>query len=167
MLEVYLRNRQRTRTVNLKLLQSMAQAVADECGFAAGQLGVLLVSAPEMTRLNERFLQHAGPTDVIAFDYAGHENGPWRGEVFICVEEAVRQARRFGTVWPKEVVRYLVHGLLHLRGEDDTTPSARARMKAVENAMLRRLTRRFPLARLSSLVRRPSRRAGSQRTAHG
>ena len=42
------------------------------------------------------------------------------GEIFICVDEAIRQARRFGTIWQSEIVRYLIHGVLHLLGFDDS-----------------------------------------------
>src|SRR6266508_3623786 len=74
------------------------------------ELGICLVATPEMTRLNETFLRHAGSTDVIAFDYSGRAKASpspigWEragvrvlhGEIFICVDEAVLQARRFRT----------------------------------------------------------------------
>jgi probable rRNA maturation factor len=70
------------------------------------------------------------------------------GEIFICVDEAVLQARRFRTSWPSEVVRYLVHGVLHLRGYDDLQPAARRRMKRQENRLLRALAARFSLSQL-------------------
>jgi len=43
------------------------------------------------------------------------------GEIYICVDEAVLQARKFGTSWQSEVIRYLVHGVLHLLGFDDSS----------------------------------------------
>ena len=45
------------------------------------------------------------------------------GEIFICVDEAVLQARKFRTSWQSEIVRYLVHGVLHLLGHDDSRPA--------------------------------------------
>ena len=41
------------------------------------------------------------------------------GKSFVCLDEAVRQARRFHTTWQSELVRYVVHGVLHLLGYDD------------------------------------------------
>jgi len=70
------------------------------------------------------------------------------GEIFICVDEAVLQARKFGTSWPSEVVRYIVHGVLHLCGFDDSSAGARRKMKREENRRLREMTRRFPLSKL-------------------
>ena len=72
-----------------------------------------------MTRLNETFLHHSGSTDVITFDYASRPNTPiLQGEIFVCVDEAVEQARRFCCAWQEEIIRYVIHGVLHLTGFD-------------------------------------------------
>jgi rRNA maturation RNase YbeY len=72
------------------------------------------------------------------------------GEVFVCVEEAMAQAHRYRTIWPVELVRYVVHGLLHLRGFRDGTPRARRRMKREENRRLRALARTFALSQMAA-----------------
>ena len=69
---------------------------------------------------------------------------------FICVDEAVFQARKFGTSWQSETVRYVVHGVLHLLGHDDLRAAARCKMKREENRLLRELSRRFSLAQLAN-----------------
>src|SRR5208283_2397274 len=131
--------------------------------------GINLVAVPEMARLNETFLRHEGSTDVITFDYTKNV-GPasslshsktnkygdrrdacptLHGEIFICVDEAILQAKKFRTSWQSEVVRYLVHGVLHLLGYDDSRSAARRRMKREENRLWRGLSRRFSLAQLA------------------
>ena len=113
------------------------------------EIAVHLVDAVEMTWLNETFLHHAGSTDVITFDYVlGPNKVDLQGDIIICVSEAVAQARRFRATWPEEVVRYLVHGILHLRRYDDINPAARRAMKREENRLLRDLGRRFVLRRV-------------------
>jgi len=167
MSELILRNRQRARSVNLPLLRRVALALLAELfGPENHELGVYLVAAPEMMRLNERYLNHQGSTDVIAFDYsekarrasrrsAGGSSGrpdarlALRGEIFICLDEAVAQARRFRATWQSELVRYLVHGVLHLRGYNDSKPAARRVMKRQETRLLRRLAGGFPLQQLA------------------
>ena len=91
-----------------------------------------------MTRLNQQFLQHEGSTDIITFD---HGSTPERlfGEMFICVAEAERQAKAFGTTWQAELRRYVIHGILHLRGYDDLEPAKRRVMKREENRLVRKL----------------------------
>jgi probable rRNA maturation factor len=155
-LNLSIRNRQRTRAVDVRLLRRMAKALLGKLlQVEQVELGISLVAAPEMTRLNETFLRHAGSTDVITFDY----NEPstfnpkpsttLHGEIFICVDEAIAQARRFRTTWQSEVMRYLVHGMLHLRGHDDAKPAARRKMKREENRLLRLLASRFAFGKLS------------------
>jgi rRNA maturation RNase YbeY len=70
------------------------------------------------------------------------------GELFICLDDAVKQAREFRTTWQEELARYVIHGLLHLRGFDDLEPAARRVMKREENRLLRRAGRAFTLAQL-------------------
>jgi probable rRNA maturation factor len=170
MSELVLRNRQRVRRVNGTLLRRVVRSLlAELLGVAPWELGVHLVGAAEITRLNEQFLRHAGPTDVITFDYAAGFQPAARqarraavlpdrlgagralqGEIFICVDEAVRQARRFRTTWQSELVRYVVHGVLHLRGGDDRRAAARRVMKREEDRLLRKLADRVPLAKLAA-----------------
>jgi len=71
------------------------------------------------------------------------------GEIFICLNDAIAQARQFRIRWQSELTRYVVHGILHLFGHDDLKPTARRKMKAEENRVLRSLTARFPLSQLA------------------
>lgn len=168
-----LRSRQRARHVDLRFLRRMVRALLRETWPNGGyDLAIYLVAAPEMTRLNETFLRHKGSTDVITFDYAEKAGQASRmsrsgatpgrakdrrdarptllhGEIFICLDEAVRQARRFHTSWQRELVRYVVHGVLHLLGYDDRNRRARRRMKAAEDALVGRLAREFDFRALS------------------
>lgn len=135
------------------------------------------VTAEEMARVNWQFLQHAGSTDVITFDYVATDVGrrnattaqrvrlltsavtPLHGEAFICVADAVRQAREFKTSWQSEVIRYAVHAVLHLRGYDDLQPAQRRVMKRAENRLMSELARRFDLMQLEKKTARGARGA--------
>jgi probable rRNA maturation factor len=158
-MNIVVTNRQRTRKINLRLLKEIAGHLLAKLKIENAELGIIFVAAPEMISLNETFLQHEGSTDVITFDYAEKrkaESGKRKsvhGELFVCVDEAVSQAMRFKTNWQSEVVRYVVHGVLHLLGHDDSRPAARRRMKRAENRLLSRLSRRFSLAQLGRAAR--------------
>ena len=69
------------------------------------------------------------------------------------MDEAILQARQFKTDWRSEVVRYVVHGVLHLLGHDDVRAAARRTMKREENRLVRVLAKRFTLAQLSGAVK--------------
>ena len=126
-----------------------------ELRIVSAELGINLVGAREMTLLNETFLRHGGSTDVITFDHGpgtGAANGSapcLHGELFVCVDEAVAQAGRFRCTWQAEIVRYVVHGVLHLQGHDDLKPEPRRRMKREENRLVRRLGAKNSFAQLS------------------
>jgi probable rRNA maturation factor len=145
-----LRNRQRVKPLDLRLLRRVVLELLDQSEVPpAFDLGVYVVGEAEMTHLNETFLRHGGSTDVITFDY----NDPAApeflcGEIFVCVDEALLQAPRFRATWQCELVRYIVHGLLHLQGFDDHHPARRRRMKREEAHRLQHLMRSFNLARL-------------------
>lgn len=147
-----LRNRQRDRRLNLFFLRRILRDVLTvQLCAPAPELCFHFVSAAEMARVNWQFLQHAGSTDVITFDYTepaageGEQAAGLSGEAFICVADAVNQAREFKTTWQSEVVRYAVHALLHLRGYDDLQPAKRRVMKREENRLMRELAQRFDL----------------------
>jgi len=148
-LELVVRNRQRLRRVEGRLIRELARWLLTEVfPPAPAELGIHLVGDAEMTRVNWQFLQHEGSTDVITFDHRDPDEaeGPgWNGELFICVAEAVRQAAAFGTSWEQEVARYVIHGVLHLAGHDDHDPARRRVMKREENRLVRQAVRRFAI----------------------
>ena len=173
-----LRNRQRVRPVNLRLLRRVAAWAIAELGSAhSHELCIHLVTAREMAGVNQAFLNHSGSTDVITFDHSTmqlsscHPQRPARprtavpknrsvqpavlpplhGEIYISLADAVSQARTFAVTWQSELVRYLLHALLHLRGFEDRSAAARRRMKREENRLLRLAARQF---RFRDLARR-------------
>jgi probable rRNA maturation factor len=148
-------NRQRKKKINTRVLKEIVSELFGELKITEAELGINLVGAREMTLINETFLQHAGSTDVITFDHTEKrkaESGKRKaihGELFICVDDAIKQAKEFQTNWQSEVVRYIVHGVLHLLGYDDLKPHLRREMKRKENRFVRQLAKRFSLAQLS------------------
>jgi rRNA maturation RNase YbeY len=152
--ELHFTNLQRAKHLNLRRLREITEAALTALPEVVGwNLTFYFVGARKMAGINESHLHHDGPTDVITFDYGDGEAPRARkiltGEIFICVDVAVTQAREFRTTWQSEVVRYVVHALLHLCGYDDLVPAARRRMKEVENRFVRKLAKNFPLQALS------------------
>lgn len=139
-------NRQKTRSIDSRLLQNLTRALLEElAGVRSYEFAIHLVAAREMTRVNEGFLNHQGSTDVITFDNNEPQSGyELMGELFICIDDAIAQAKQFGATCESELLRYVVHGLLHLRGYDDLKPDLRRVMKRQENRLLKRVLERFP-----------------------
>lgn len=181
-----LQNRQRVRRVDTRLLRRLTLHVLEkELDIRSFELAIHLVGPKEMAQVNWDFLQHEGSTDVITFDHSspefrvsGSEFGVadeadelitrnskletgLHGELFICVDDAVKQAREFRTTWQSELARYVIHGLLHLCGHDDLSPEPRRKMKREENRLVRLVAKEFQISGLarpqkSSIVNRKS-----------
>jgi probable rRNA maturation factor len=155
MTHLQLRNRQRDRTISLPVLRRISTTLLEDLlKFSHYELAIHFVSSRAMADLNEKFLDHTGPTDVITFDFReGYDPAFARlnlaGEIYICVAVAGKQAAEFSTTWQAEVARYIVHGVLHLTGYDDLVREKRRLMKREENRLLKALSRRFDFSAIS------------------
>jgi probable rRNA maturation factor len=135
MKRIVVRNLQRAIRVGVPALQRSAEDALRLCLrirrntklAKLEEIHVLLVSNRRMSILHRRFLHQSGPTDVITFEH---------GEIFMSVEMARRNAKRFGTSLARELQLYLIHGLLHLHGFDDGAPRAALEMKRTQEKVL-------------------------------
>jgi len=80
------------------------------------ELSVTLVSDEAITGLNRQYLGRDRTTDVIAFSL-GEDEAPL-GDVYVCMDQARRQAADEGVSLQEELVRLLIHGALHVLGHD-------------------------------------------------
>jgi len=116
-----------------------------------GELNLLLTTDDEIRALNRRFRQTDAPTDVIAFPEHGEEGEEFpqlhnasddaqvSGDIAISVDTAAQQAAENGLTLEQELCLLTIHGILHLLGYDDTSPSQRRRMRRKEREMMQRL----------------------------
>jgi probable rRNA maturation factor len=80
-----------------------------------------------MAALHKEFCGIAGATDVLTFQH---------GEIVISAETAATHAQMFHTSVAAEIQLYLLHGLLHLAGFDDATPSKRRQMHQLQQKLM-------------------------------
>lgn len=129
-------NRQRFRRLNSRAILLAGETILAEM-LVEYSIGIALVGTRSMAEANQRFLQHVGSTDVITFDY-GSTPTRLHGDLLISVPDAWQQATEFLTTGEAELLRYMIHGFLHLQGYDDRSPMDLRRMKSVENRLARR-----------------------------
>lgn len=103
---------------------------------SGGSVRVVVVSDDEMAAAHERFSGVAGTTDVLTFDLREGGAGPLDTDILICLDEAERCGAARGHAASRELVLYIVHGILHCLGHDDHEPAAYARMHAREDEVL-------------------------------
>jgi|Laugrefabdmm15dn_1035133.scaffolds.fasta_scaffold119551_1 probable rRNA maturation factor len=124
----------------LTALEDIGDAAAQmAAGFAAHEesslihlatLEVALVDDDTSARVHMDFMEIPGPTDVITFHH---------GEIVIGVEVALRQAEEYGEPFGREILRYFVHGLLHLAGHEDAEEDGRKAMEAAQEEIVSKL----------------------------
>lgn len=131
------------------LATAAAQTLAVEGQDMQGEISVVFVDDRKIEELNARYRGVAAPTDVLAFAQRekqpeeplvveGEEDLLW-GDIVVSLETAQEQAKEYGCSLEEEVVRLFLHGLLHLLGADDSTPSATAEMHRREEEILNEL----------------------------
>ena len=113
------------------------RAVAAGYGFAVGNLTYIFCSDEHILEVNRQFLSHDYYTDVITFDYTMGKT--LAGDVFISVDTVASNAEQAGCIFSCELHRILVHGLLHLTGQNDKQPDDKQQMTDKENLALSKL----------------------------
>ena len=140
---------------NKQKVLKLAAAAAEITGSGiAHVLSLSFVSESEMAEINQSFVGHTGPTDVICFDYRQSQSAlpetldsedDVEVEIIVCPAVAAREASKRSLPYSRELTLYLVHGLLHSAGEDDLKPELKRIMRRREASTLRRLDEKFNL----------------------
>lgn len=135
MLTVNISSSQTALRVPRKKITALVEFVASAESTRLDEVDIAIVTARRIAALNRRCLQHAGATDVLSFDLSA----PGAGvivQVIVCGDLAVREARARRIGPQRELMLYIVHGLLHVMGYDDTTPQAAEKICARQEELL-------------------------------
>ncbi|HEY5507864.1 MAG TPA: rRNA maturation RNase YbeY, partial [Paludibacter sp.] len=109
---------------------------AAEYGKKAGDIAYIFCSDERILEVNKQYLQHDYYTDIITFDYS--EGQIISGDIFISIDTVKTNAEEFGVSFEQELNRIIIHGILHLCGQDDKTPELRLEMTCKENLAIER-----------------------------
>ena len=112
----------------------IAEVAATYDGRKVGNLNYIFCNDDRILEVNKEFLGHDYYTDIITFDYS--EPGLVSGDMFISLETVETNSFKFHTSYDKEMMRVIIHGVLHLCGINDKGPGERAVMEAAEEKAL-------------------------------
>jgi len=126
-----------TIQIEEEFLKKIVQKVLESEKEGNKNLSIALVGQGRIRELNKRYIGKNRVTDILAFpnkDYnppatsSQPSVGPLGlGEVVICLREVKKNAKRFSSTFEKELVRVLIHGILHLLGYDHEKSEAQAK----------------------------------------
>jgi probable rRNA maturation factor len=127
-------NRQETLPIDRRRMRRAVQAILRDAGVAGAQISVAIVDDPTIAKLHAEFLDDPEPTDVLSFVL---EPLPMLvGEVVASADMAKVNAKQYHCTPEEELLRYVIHGTLHLVGYDDDVPRKRAVMRKREQEYL-------------------------------
>ena len=110
------------------------RAVADTYHKKVGEVGYLFCDDEKILEVNREYLQHDYYTDIITFDYC--EDDVLNGDLVISLDTVRTNAELFGKDYEEELHRVIIHGILHLCGQNDKGPGEREQMEDAENRAL-------------------------------
>ena len=122
----------------------VVQSVLRAEGVADAMLSVTFVTTSGIRQLNRTHLRRSGPTDVISFGFRrAHRRAPLIGDVYIAPDVARESAKANGVTIREELVRLVVHGVLHALGHDHPEGATRTSspMWRKQERLVRRLAR--------------------------
>jgi rRNA maturation RNase YbeY len=108
--------------------------VADTYGKKVGEVGYLFCDDEHILEVNREYLGHDYYTDIITFDYC--EDDTLNGDLVISLDTVRTNAEMLGKDYDEELHRVIIHGILHLCGQNDKGPGEREQMEAAEDRAL-------------------------------
>lgn len=117
-------------------LAQLVRGVLTGEGVERAAISIAIIDNGAILDINRRHLGHDWATDVISFTLSDEGDEELTGELVVSAEMAATTAREAGADPQAELALYVVHGLLHLCGFDDTTESGAAAMRRREGEVL-------------------------------
>lgn len=117
-----------------KLISSWIKQCAENHSFIVGEINVIFCTASKLLKINQLHLNHHDHTDIITFDHT--IGNIISGDLFISIERVRSNAAEFGIPFTEEILRVIIHGVLHLMGYKDKSAASRREMRAKEDQCL-------------------------------
>ena len=99
-----------------------------------GEISFIITSDDYLRTMNKEFLNHDYFTDVISFNYSFGNNVA--GEIYISEDTVRHNATEYNVDLDNEMLRVMIHGVLHLVGYNDATNEEKQEMRRLENKWL-------------------------------
>jgi len=115
-----------------KIIKILEKIISDE-NLNNVSVNVIFADNKTIKKINRKYLNHNYATDVLSFKL---EDEPFEGEIYISVEIAKTNAIEYKVSWTEELLRYTIHGFLHLLGYEDFSLADKEKMRNLEDKYL-------------------------------
>ncbi|MFA7288422.1 MAG: rRNA maturation RNase YbeY [Melioribacteraceae bacterium] len=121
--------------IEKKDIIEIIRIITNELNIKKYYFAVSFVTQEEILAINKTHLKHDYYTDIITFNY-GNENGNLEAEFYISPEEAKNNCKRFKVELKSEIIRLVIHGVLHCVGFNDKANNEKKEMRMKENELI-------------------------------
>jgi probable rRNA maturation factor len=112
------------------------QGIENDYNKSITKLGIIILTDEKLREMNIKYLKSDYYTDIITFNYSENPN-EIEGELYISRDRVNENAIKYKITEKEEMYRVIIHGVLHLAGEDDEKKDQKTRMQGKENQYLR------------------------------
>lgn len=119
---------------NRTLIKQWIKTVVENKGKKLGDVSYILCDDDYLLEVNRQYLKHDYYTDIITFDYT--ENDRIGGDLFISIDRVKDNATALQVPEHEELMRVMIHGVLHLLGLKDKSEEEAKQMRKAEEKCL-------------------------------
>ncbi|HVO75971.1 MAG TPA: rRNA maturation RNase YbeY [Ignavibacteriaceae bacterium] len=139
-LQIYSKN----KSINKANLHKLISFLINNLDFKIDSLYINFISGNSILEVNREFLHHDYSTDVLTFNYSRPsrlrlaEAGSTKSldaEILISIEDAETNSAKYGVSFNEEILRLVIHGILHLLGYNDINSEEKLEMKRIEDKL--------------------------------
>jgi rRNA maturation RNase YbeY len=119
---------------NKRKIVNWIKRIVSRYGKSAGEITIIFTSDNYILEINNQYLNHNYFTDIITFDYS--TESIIEGDIFISVDMVLSNSKEFHTSFDEEILRVIIHGVLHLIGFKDKNAKEKLEMRRNEDLAL-------------------------------
>jgi len=120
--------------IKRRIISHWIKSIVESFDKKMGAITCIFCDDEEILRINKLYLNHDYYTDIITFDYS--ERDVVGGDLFISLDTVKSNADKYNVDFQEELLRVIIHGVLHLCGLKDKTPKEEKAMRIQEDKAL-------------------------------
>ncbi len=121
---------------NRRAIKRWIEIVLRDYDRIPGDINIIFCDPEYLLKINKKYLNHDYYTDVITFPYSDPEDEKINADIFIDIDTVKKNAVDYKQSFSDEILRVIIHGVLHLAGEDDITKEQWDNMRKAEDRAL-------------------------------